>query len=149
MTFIQNRYNSHKKILIQNKMNYISNNETFIKIFPEIDEWPKSWAGDDKDIPVGEAILKYIKEFLMYQQTQVSKKTLRDYGQNLWHLGGEIIRETNGTRIKAQHINEKFMFKYISDVGGIYCRHLDSEKEYDRYNYTCRILYKYINENLS
>lgn len=127
-------------------MNYISNKETFLKIFPDIDEWPESWAGNDNDIPIGELILKYIKEFLMYQQTCVSKKTLRDYGHNLWLLGGEIIRETNGTRINAKNLNEKFMFKYISEAGGVYCRHLDSEKEHDRYNYICSLFYKYIKE---
>lgn len=129
-------------------MNFTSINESFMKIFPEINEWPESWAGDDEDIPVGESILKYIKEFLMYQQPLVSKKTLRDYGHYLWLLGGEIIRETNGTKIKTIQLNEKFMFKYISDVGGIYCRHLDSEKESDRYNYICRLFYKHINEKI-
>ncbi len=127
-------------------MKNISNIDSFAKIFPEIDQWPDSWAGDDEDIPIGEIILKYLKEFLMYQQAYVSKKTLKDYSHYLWLLGGEIIRETNGTKIKAKNLNENFMFKYISEAGGIYCRHLDSVKEYDRYNYICRLLFKFIKD---
>ncbi len=125
-----------------------NNQETLVKIFSSMNDWPSTWAGNDKDIPIGESILKYFKEFLKHQQSCVSKKTLKDYGHYLWLLGGEIIRETSGTRIKAKDISEKFMNKYISKEGGTFCRHLDSEKEFNRYNYVCSLLFKHINETM-
>ena len=38
--------------------------------------------------------------FLSKQQKRLAKKTLKDYGNYLWALGGEIIRDTSLNEIK-------------------------------------------------
>jgi len=113
-------------------------------IFPTIDEWPKSWAGDGDDIPVGKTILKEFKIFLHEQQGRLAKKTLKDYGDYLWALGGEIIRDTNCNEIKEVDLTDDFLLGYVNESGGPYWRHATSESDHERYHSVCRRFYKYM-----
>lgn len=114
------------------------------QIFPTIDEWPESWAGDNDDIPVGKIILKEFKIFLLEQQARLAKKTLNDYGNYLWALGGEIIRDTNCSEIKVKDLKDDFLLKYVDECGGPYWRHATSESDHERYHSICRRFYKYL-----
>jgi hypothetical protein len=114
------------------------------KIFPDIDEWPKAWAGMDYDIPVGEVILVYFKKFLVAQQERLAVKTLKDYGNYLWALGGEIIRDTSWNEIKAKDLEHDFLLKYVDESGGPYWRHAMSESDQDRYDSICCRFYKWL-----
>jgi hypothetical protein len=59
-------------------------------------EWPESWAGERADVPVGRALVAIMHTFMTrLQQQELSSKTLRRHLDNLWLIGGEIIREIN------------------------------------------------------
>ena len=60
---------------------------------PVCDQWPGSWAYEKRDIPYGLRIVECFKPFLreMLART-LSRKTLRQHRDNIWVLGGEVIR---------------------------------------------------------
>ncbi len=107
-------------------------------LFPNIDEWPDSWSGMSYDIPVGKLILKEFKAFLNQQKNRLTKKTLKDYSNYLWALGGEIIRDTNLNEQKAEDLNTDFLLNYVDLCGGPYWRHAINENDQNRYNSICR-----------
>jgi len=64
-----------------------------------MNEWPESWAGDTKDEPIGRAIVELMRPFVVHLQTQgLTRTTVRRHLDNLWAIGGEIIREINDHR---------------------------------------------------
>lgn len=98
----------------------------------------------DYDIPVGKIILIDFKKFLILQQERLAVKTLKDYGNYLWALGGEIIRDTSSNEIKTEDLEHDFLLKYVDESGGPYWRHADSKNDHDRYNAICRKFYKWL-----
>lgn len=59
-------------------------------------EWPSSWAGFPKDEAVGRDLTALMRPFfLQLVQHNFSAKTLRRHLDNLWLIGGEIIRDIN------------------------------------------------------
>jgi hypothetical protein len=61
-----------------------------------MDEWPQSWAGDDEDEPVGRSLTAILRPFMrLLQQDKLSPRTLRRHLDNLWLIGGEVIRRLN------------------------------------------------------
>ncbi len=114
------------------------------ELFPEIDEWPESWAGFEHDIPVGKVILKEFQVFLHEQHSRLSRKTLKDYGDYLWALGGEIIRDTSENKVTEGDLDNDFLLKYVDAFGGPYWRHAVSEQDHERYDSICRRFYKYL-----
>ena len=56
--------------------------------------WPKSWAGTHEDEPVGRRLVAALHLFMTHLQDQgLSARTLRRHLDNLWLIGGEIIRQ--------------------------------------------------------
>src|ERR1700704_686269 len=61
-----------------------------------LDGWPRSWMGWEKDLPPGEKLVACFRPFLEHlASTSLSRKTIRKHVDNLWVLGGEIIRDLN------------------------------------------------------
>ena len=59
-----------------------------------MEDWPKSWAGTDEDEPVGRRLMAVLHLFMTHlQQQELSARTLRRHLDNLWLIGGEIIRQ--------------------------------------------------------
>src|SRR5271166_998525 len=59
---------------------------------PDLDQWPRSWAYEERDIPAGLRIVECFKPFLReLLSSQLSRQTLRRHRDNIWALGGEII----------------------------------------------------------
>ena len=60
---------------------------------PDLDNWPKSWCYDLADIAVGQQIVEALTPFLLELLDQgLARKTVSRHRDNLWVLGGEIIR---------------------------------------------------------
>lgn len=58
-----------------------------------LEPWPKSWAGIPKDVAVGAEITKLMSAFIAeLHGRRLSKKTLRRHINNLWLIGGEVVR---------------------------------------------------------
>src|ERR1700679_427476 len=62
-----------------------------------LNDWPRSWMGWEKDLPPGEKLVACFRPFLEYLVTcaDLSPKTIQKHVDNLWALGGEIIRALN------------------------------------------------------
>jgi len=59
-----------------------------------MDRWPKSWAVIPKDEAVGRDLTDLMRPFLEHlHQQNLSAKTLRSHLDNLWLIGGEVIRK--------------------------------------------------------
>src|SRR5438105_13741821 len=62
----------------------------------DLDEWPQSWIGFPKDLPPGDKLVDCFRPFIHdLIQLQLSRKTVCRHVDNLWVLGGEIIRDLN------------------------------------------------------
>jgi hypothetical protein len=60
---------------------------------PDLEQWPRSWRGEERDVPQGEKIVEYFRPFLRHLlNSNLSRATLRKHRDNLWVFGGEIIR---------------------------------------------------------
>ena len=58
--------------------------------------WPKSWAGTHEDESVGRRLVGVLRLFMTHLQHQgLSSGTLRRHLDNLWLIGGEIIRQVD------------------------------------------------------
>ena len=54
--------------------------------------------GDDRDLAPGEELVECFTPFLLHlAQSGLSKKTVQKHIDNLWLLGGEIIRDLQET----------------------------------------------------
>jgi hypothetical protein len=60
---------------------------------PDLDEWPRSWHVEPADIVVGQQIAQVLTPFLLHLLDQgLARTTVRRHRDNLWSLGGELIR---------------------------------------------------------
>jgi hypothetical protein len=63
-----------------------------------LNSWPRSWMGEEKDIPPGEMLVACFRPFLdALAASDLSPKTIQKHVDNLWALGGEIIRNLKET----------------------------------------------------
>ena len=64
----------------------------------DLNSWPHSWMGLEKDLPPGEQLITLIRPFLEHlAMSDLSPKTIQKHVDNLWVLGGELITELNYT----------------------------------------------------
>ena len=65
-------------------------------IVPDFERWPKSWMGTQEDLEYGKKMLPFLEGFIRYLMAQdLSRKTLKVYIDNVWVLGGTIIRDVS------------------------------------------------------
>src|SRR6266478_8854760 len=65
----------------------------------DLDNWPRSWMGLEKDLPPGEQLLACFRPFIEHlASSSLSAKTIRKHVDHLWMLGGEIIRDLHEDR---------------------------------------------------
>jgi hypothetical protein len=112
----------------------------------DVERWPRSWMGVDKDLLPGEKMVAYFRPFLEYLvQSNLSRKTIRKHAINLWVLGGEIIRDLNLTPSLRKRPVEQLVFK-VAENGGCLLYHCDSEEEQRSFDSTCRKLYRFLKQ---
>ena len=55
----------------------------------DLNSWPRSWMGLEKDLPPGEQLATLFRPFLEYlAMSNLSPKTIQKYVDNMWVLGG-------------------------------------------------------------
>ena len=70
--------------------------KTVKELVPDFDKWPETWMGLKEDLEYGKKLLPIMERFLYYLTDQdQSRKTLKDYADSLWLLGGRIIKEVS------------------------------------------------------
>jgi hypothetical protein len=94
--------------------------------------------GFEKDLPPGEKIVEYFLPFLQHLVSlDLSRKTIRKHTDNLWILGGEIIRDLNETPSLRKVLVEDLVFEVLQE-GGPLLYHGDSEQQQRSFESTCR-----------
>lgn len=69
---------------------------TLRDLTPDFDKWPESWMGDEKDLKYGRKLLPFMEEFLNHLISQgLAARTLKGYVDNVWLLGGSIIKQVS------------------------------------------------------
>lgn len=114
-----------------------------------INDWPDSWEIDEIDIEIGKAIVEQFKPFLIEKIEQGrAKKTIKTYAGYLWALGSELISQLNQDETERHLSARELILKYINESGGPYWRHASNEADHERYDSTCKQLFKFMITNL-
>ena len=112
---------------------------------PDLDQWPGSWAYEPRDIPSGLRMVECFKPFLReLLALSLSRKTLRLHRDNIWVLGGEVIRRLQmDSRLRRRPV-QQVVCDLIGDDGGPLLSHGQSEAEQRSFDATCRKLFRFL-----
>src|SRR5216684_5545857 len=112
----------------------------------DLDTWPRSWMGLEKDLPPGEELVANLRPFIeQLASSSLTPKTIRRHVDNLWLLGGEIIRDLNYDPCLRKVAAEKLLRSVIHEDGGPLV-HNGSEDEQRSFDSTCRKLRGFLEE---
>ena len=111
-----------------------------------LNDWPHSWMAWEKDVPPGEKLVARFRPFLEYlaASADLSPKTIQKHVDNLWVLGGEIIRDLNETPSLRKKNIEQILFDVIDDDGGPLIYGVSSEQQQQSFDSTCRKLHRFL-----
>lgn len=116
-----------------------------LQFCPDIEDWPKSWAGEETDIATGRKIVGFLKPFLLYLlTTKLAPKTLRRHRDHMWMLGGEVIRRINDDPSLRRKPVEKVTFDLLEEEGGPLIWPQITEQEQNAFDASCRKLYRFL-----
>src|SRR3974377_666577 len=105
---------------------------------PDLDQWPRSWAYEARDIPYGLRMVECFKPFLREMLAlPLSRTTLRRHRDNIWVLGGEVIRRGQMDRGLRRRPAGRASPALIGDEGGPLLSHGGSETEQRSFDATC------------
>ena len=114
---------------------------------PDLDQWPGSWAYEERDIPYGQRIVECFRPFLReLLALPLSRKTLRQHRDNIWVLGGEVIRQLQMDSGLRRLPIEQVVLSLIGDDGGPLLSHGQSEVEQRSLDATCRKLVRFLTD---
>lgn len=117
---------------------------TLDTLCPDFPEWPERWMGLEEDFIYGEELLEVMRPFAEFLvNSKLADKTVKSHFDNLWLLGGEIIREVSIDKEYAKPPRTK-LHDAVGPDGGPLCRHLHTEAEKSAFDATCRKLYKHL-----
>ena len=112
---------------------------------PDLDQWPGSWAYEPRDILPGRRMVDCFKPFLRQLLARsLSRKTLRLHRDNIWLLGGEVIRRVQMDSGLRRRPVEQVVLDFIGDDGGPLLSHGESEAEQRCFDATCRKLFRFL-----
>jgi len=123
------------------------NKDGFRAWVADFDDWPKSWMGVKEDLDYGRKLLPWLSGFLQALYSEgLTRKTFAQYRDNLWLLGGTIIREVSLYGEYRYDPLEKLSESVAND--GILPDHYDqmSESALRAFERTCRRFEKYLQE---
>ena len=113
----------------------------------DLDNWPRSWMGLEKDLPPGEQLLACFRPFIEHlASSSLSPKTIRKHLDNLWMLGGEIIRDLHEDPSLRKVTAERLLRNVIHEEGGPLI-HNGSEDEQRSFDSTCRRLHGFLTQS--
>ena len=104
--------------------------------------------GEEKDIPPGEELVACFRPFLRaLAASDLSPKTIQKHVDNLWALGGEIIRNLNETPSLRRKSIEEIPDDRIDEEGGpLVYAHESEELQQRSLDATCRKLYLFLRQ---
>jgi hypothetical protein len=112
---------------------------------PDLATWPASWCGEERDVIPGEQIIAVFTPFLLDLLAQgLSRKTRNLHRDNLWLLGGEIIRDINETpKLRTRPVGELIREVIANDEGPLIHGGF-SEQEQRSFDSTCKKLNRFL-----
>ena len=112
---------------------------------PDLDNWPGSWHVEPADIVVGQQIVQVLTPFLLHLlDLGLAKATVRRHRDNLWALGGELVRRRYDDDDLARLDIKDAVQQLIDDEGGPLIYPSISESEQNSLDATCRKLYRFM-----
>jgi hypothetical protein len=127
--------------------NRSENKESFRAWVPNFDRWPKSWMGVEEDLDYGRKLLPWFADFLQALYVEgLSRKTFAQYRDNLWLLGGTIIREVS--LYEEYQVDPLVKLRESVADDGILPDHYDqmTQAELNAFERMCRRFVKYLRE---
>ena len=104
--------------------------------------------GWEKDLPPGEKLVACFRPFLeQLVSSDLAPKTIQKHVDNIWALGGEIIRDLNENPSLRKKPVENVLLDLIDDDGGPLLNHCDSEDQQKSFDSTCRKLRRLLTES--
>jgi hypothetical protein len=105
--------------------------------------------GWEKDLPPGERLVDCFRPFLEdLVASDLSPKTIQKHVDNLWVLGGAIIRDLNENPSLRRKSIEQILDSRLDDEGGPLVYALESEEQLQRaFDSTCRKLYHFLSQS--
>ena len=101
--------------------------------------------GLEKDLPPGEQLVACFRPFIEHlASSSLSPKTIRRHVDNLWLLGGEIIRDLNYNPALRKVAAQKLLRDVVGADGGPLIYN-GSEEEQPALDSTCRKLHRFLN----
>lgn len=100
--------------------------------------------GVEQDLPPGEQLLACFRPFIEHlASSSLSPKTIRKHVDNLWLLGGEIIRDLNDDPALRKVTADRLLRAAVHVDGGPLI-HNGSEEEQRFFDSTCRKLHRFL-----
>ena len=113
---------------------------TLERTLADMQRWPSSWEIDD-DHATGEALVAALAPFVHHlYETGVATTTLRRHINNLWTLGGEVIRQ----RHENDENDSVPSLAEVVDEEGRPLLHSMDEAEQRPFDATCRALHRFL-----
>src|SRR2546422_7510502 len=113
-----------------------------------LDGWPRAWMGVEKDLPPGEKLVACFRPFLEgLVASDLSPKTIQKHVDNVWALGGEIIRDLHENPSLRRKNIEQILQDRIDDEGGPLLYGIDSEEQQRAFDATCRKLHRFLSQS--
>lgn len=114
----------------------------------DLDDWPRSWMGWEKDLPPGQELVGCFRPFIAHlAASNLTPKTIRRHVDNLWRLGGRIITDLNETpKLRKQPVREALWQAVDDDEGGPLINGGMDEREQRSFDATCRKLRRFLSE---
>ena len=105
--------------------------------------------GLEKDLPPGEKLVTCFRPFLEeLVATDLSPKTIQKHVDNLWALGGAIIRDLHEDPSLRRKPIEQILADRIDDEGGPLVYAMESEEDQQRaFDSTCRKLHRFLSQS--
>jgi hypothetical protein len=104
--------------------------------------------GVEKDLPPGEKLVACFRPFLEgLVASDLSPKTIQKHVDNLWTLGGEIIRDLHENPFLREKNIEQTLADQIDEEGGPLVYAMESEDDQQRsFDSTCKKLYRFLSQ---
>ena len=101
--------------------------------------------GEEKVLPPGRRLVAYFMPFLLHLESGLSKRTIQNHVDNMWLLGGEIIRDVNEDPALRKAGADQLVRNVVHEDGGPLI-HNGWEDEQSSFDATCRKFYRFLTQ---
>ena len=102
--------------------------------------------GLEKDLPPGEQLVACLRPFIEHlASSTLSPKTIRRHVDNLWSLGGEVIRDLHYDPALRKMAADRLLRNAIHQDGGPLI-HNGSQDQQRSFDSTCRKLHCFLSQ---